>query len=436
MTAKPLAVSDSAVAAVRGREILDSRGNPTVEAEVILACGICAAAAAPSGASTGAGEAAELRDNEKRMLGRGTRRAAEHLNHKIAAALTGMDSRAQEDIDGALIAADGSEDKSRLGANAILAASVAAAKAAAMFSGEPLYRYLGAKSEKSVMPAPFMNILNGGAHAANNLDVQEFMVAPLGFSNFESALFAGAEVFHALKDILKQKGLPTAVGDEGGFAPDLRGAEEAMDLLMDAVRRAGYAPGRDIFIALDCAASELFDGEIYNMPGEKFSGDAAAFVDKLATWRAAYPIISIEDGCAENDWDGWRILTKRLGATTQIVGDDLFATNCALLRRGINERAANAILIKPNQIGTLTETFRAVQLARDSGYAVMLSHRSGETEYADLADLAVAWDAGQIKTGAPCRGERTAKYNRLLRISEELGGAAEYRGAGALGGGQ
>ncbi|MBE8159077.1 MAG: phosphopyruvate hydratase, partial [Betaproteobacteria bacterium] len=315
---------------------------------------------------------------------------------------------------------------------ALLAASVAAAKAAAAFCGKPLYRHLSEDGGR-VLPAPFMNILNGGAHAENNLDVQEFMVAPLGFTDFESALFAGAEVFHALKDVLRQKGKSVAVGDEGGFAPDLRGAEEALDLLMDAVRRAGFAPGKEIFLALDCAAGELFDGKVYSMPGEKFCGDAAAFVEKLAQWRAAYPIISIEDGCADNDWEGWKLLTEKLGATTQLVGDDLFATNCALLRRGIKEQAANAVLIKPNQIGTLTETRNAVELARDSGYAVMLSHRSGETEYADLADLAVAWNAGQIKAGAPCRGERTAKYNRLLRIAEELGGNAKYSGGGALG---
>ena len=427
--AKPRGDSGAAVAEVRGREILDSRGNPTVEAEIILACGVSASAAAPAGASTGKSEAAELRDGEKRMRGKGTRKAAANLCNEISATLSGMDSRAQEEIDGALSAANGGENTPRLGANAVVAASVAAAKAAAAFEGKPLYRYLAADNGGGqTMPAPFMNILNGGAHAENNLDFQEFMVAPLGFSDFKTALFAGAEVFHALKDILKQKGKAAAGGDEGGFAPDLRGAEEAFDLLSEASALAGLAPGKEIYFALDCAASGLFDGYVYRMPGEKFCGGAGAFVERLARWRAAYPLVSIEDGCAENDWEGWRLLTEKLGATTQIVGDDLFATDCGLLRRGVEERAANAVLIKPNQTGTLTGARGAVRLARDSGYAAMLSHRSGETEYADLADLAVAWDSGQIKTGAPCRGERTAKYNRLLRIAEELGGDAGYAG--------
>ncbi|MGI9306058.1 MAG: phosphopyruvate hydratase [Gammaproteobacteria bacterium] len=448
MTAEPLAAnsaSGAAVADVRGREILDSRGYPTVEAEVRLACGISAFAAAPSGASAGSGEAPELRDNEARMQGRGTRRAAENLNNAISAALRGANVCAQEEIDGALRAAGGGEN---LGANALLAASLAAAKAAAAFCGMPLYRYLGGGSDGNLsggsggglggtsggktLPMPLMNILNGGAHARNNLDVQEFMIAPLDFPDFESALFAGAEVFHALGNILKKRGASDAVGDEGGFAPDLRGSEEALDLLTEAAQLAGYAPGKQIGLALDCAASELFDGKQYRMPGENFCGSAEEFVEKLAQWREQYPIVSIEDGCAEDDWEGWRMLTARLGDNTQLVGDDLFVTNCALLRRGVAEKAANALLAKPNQIGTLTETLRAVELARESGYAVILSHRSGETEYADLADLAVAWDAGQIKTGAPCRGERTAKYNRLLRIADDLGDSAAYLGGGAL----
>lgn len=424
-------LSDAAIAEVRGREILDSRGNPTVEAEVILACGVRGFAAAPAGASVGGGEAAELRDKEKRMRGMGARRAAANLNSRIAAALRGADCRDCEKIDGALLDADGSADKSNLGANAILAASLASAKAAAEFCGQPLHQFLGGGK---TMPVPFLNIINGGAHADNNLDVQEFMAVPRGFADFPSALFAGVEVFHALKNILARRGLSTAVGDEGGFAPDLPDTEAALDLLAESIGRAGFEPGRQVAIALDVAAGELYDDREYHLPGEKFRGGAAALVEKYAQWREKYPIVSIEDGCADEDWDGWRLLTEALGGEVQLVGDDLFVTDCARLRRGVEMRAANALLAKPNQIGTLTETRRAVQLAQDSGYGVMLSHRSGDTEYADLADLAVAWNAGQIKTGAPCRGERTAKYNRLLRIAEELGDTAQFIGAAALGG--
>ena len=423
----------AAIAEVRGREILDSRGNPTVEAEVRLVGGVRAFAAAPSGASVGGGEAVELRDKQARMQGKGARRAAANLGSEISAALAGMDCRDCESVDRALVDADGTPDKSRLGANAILAASLASAKAAAEFCKQPLHQFLGGGT---TMPAPFFNVINGGAHADNNLDVQEFMIAPLGFSDFPSAVFAGAEVFHALKTILARRGLSTAVGDEGGFAPDLRGSEEALDLLSEAVARAGFAPGREVAIALDVAAGELYDDKEYHLPNEKFRGGAEALVEKFASWRAQYPVASIEDGCAEEDWDGWRLLTERLGGEVQLVGDDLFVTDCARLRRGIQQKTANALLAKPNQIGTLSETRRAVRLAQDSGYGVMLSHRSGETEYADLADLAVAWDAGQIKAGAPCRGERTAKYNRLLRIAEELGDAAKFSGASALGGGK
>lgn len=418
-------ISDFAIAKVRGREVLDSRGEPTVEAEVILGCGISGVAAAPSGASVGSGEAVELRDGGDRLRGRGTRRAAENLSSEISRALVGVDARNVKVIDNALLEVDGG-DKSRLGANAVLAASVASALAAAKFCQQPLYAFLGSGT---TLPVPMMNIINGGAHAKNNLDVQEFMIVPAGFSDFESALFAGVEVFHKLKEMLAKRNLATSVGDEGGFAPDLRGAEEALDLLTEAIGRAGLEPGRQVSIALDCAASELFaDGE-YQLPGEKFSGDCGQWVDKLVDWRARYPIVSIEDGCAEDDFAGWRMLSDRLGGETQLVGDDLFVTDCARLQKGIEAKVANALLAKPNQIGTLSETLQAVRMAQSANYNVIMSHRSGETEHAELADLAVAWDAGQIKTGAPCRGERTAKYNRLLRICEELGSDAKFAGA-------
>ena len=427
-------MSNSTIVAVHGREILDSRGNPTVEAEVRLTGDFTARAAAPSGASTGEGEAAELRDGETRMGGRGVRNACKNLGGEIAAALCGMDARQQEEIDLKLITIDGTENKSRLGSNAIMAASLATAKAASKSVNTPLYAYLATEDKGGILPAPMMNIINGGAHAANNLDIQEFMIMPLGFSQFNTALFAGTEVFHALKAILQKRGASTAVGDEGGFAPDLRGTSEALDLLMDAIQHAGYKPGEEIFIALDCAASELFSDNEYHMPGDDFRGNAEDMVGKLAEWRAQYPIISMEDGCAENDWSGWTLLTEKLGATTQLVGDDLFVTDCRLLQRGIEQKAANALLAKPNQIGTISETRRAIALAGQSGYNSVMSHRSGETEDAYLADLAVAWNTGQIKTGAPCRGERTAKYNRLLRIEEALGPAAIFAGTAVLGG--
>ena len=419
----------AAIVAVGGREVLDSRGWPTVEAEIRLACGIVARSSAPAGASVGAAEAKELRDGEKRMSGRGVRRAVAALNGDINAALRGMDSRRQADIDAALVAADNSEDKSRLGANAILAASLAAAIAGARAEDVWLHRHLGGGT---TMPIPLMNIINGGAHAANNLDIQEFMIVPAGFDDFPSALFAGAEIFHALKDSLRRRGHATAVGDEGGFAPDLRGTREALDLLMESIAAAGFEPGRQVMLALDCAASEFCNGGVYELPGENFRGDSAALTEWLAALRDNYPIASIEDGCDENDWEGWRRLTERLGGRTQLVGDDLFATNIARLQKGADSGAANALLAKPNQIGTVTETKEAAAAARRLNYRVILSHRSGDTERAELADLAVAWDAGQIKTGAPCRGERTAKYNRLLTIADELGTAATYPGAAGL----
>ena len=419
----------AAIVAVGGREVLDSRGWPTVEAEIRLAGGIVARSSAPAGASVGAAEAKELRDGEKRMGGRGVRRAVAALNGDINAALRGMDSRRQADIDAALIAADNSEDKSRLGANAVLAASLAAAIAGARAEDVWLHRHLGGGT---TMPIPLMNIINGGAHAANNLDIQEFMIVPAGFDDFASALFAGAEIFHALKDSLRRRGHATAVGDEGGFAPDLRGTREALDLLMESIVAAGFEPGRQVMLALDCAASEFCNGGVYELPGENFRGDSAALTEWLAALRDNYPIASIEDGCDENDWEGWGRLTERLGGRTQLVGDDLFATNIARLQKGADSGAANALLAKPNQIGTVTETKEAAEAARRLNYRVILSHRSGDTERAELADLAVAWDAGQIKTGAPCRGERTAKYNRLLTIADELGAAATYPGAAGL----
>ena len=419
----------AAIVAVGGREVLDSRGWPTVEAEIRLAGGIVARSSAPAGASVGAAEAKELRDGEKRMGGRGVRRAVAALNGDINTALRGMDSRRQADIDAALIAADNSEDKSRLGANAILAASLAAAIAGARAEDVWLHQHLGGGT---TMPIPLMNIINGGAHAANNLDIQEFMIVPAGFDDFPSALFAGAEIFHALKDSLRRRGHATAVGDEGGFAPDLRGTREALDLLMESIASAGFEPGRQVMLALDCAASEFCNNGVYELPGENFRGDSAALTEWLAALRDNYPIVSIEDGCDENDWEGWRRLTERLGGRTQLVGDDLFATNIARLQKGADSGAANALLAKPNQIGTVTETKEAAAAARRLNYRVILSHRSGDTERAELADLAVAWDAGQIKTGAPCRGERTAKYNRLLTIADELGAAATYPGVAGL----
>ena len=425
------------IRSVSGREILDSRGNPTVEATVVLDCGAVGRAAAPSGASTGRFEAHELRDGDPdRYGGKGVQRAVQNMGGALCAALTGRDAADQAAVDAALCAADGTADKSNLGANAILAVSLASARAAAAALGLPLYRFLGGAAAR-VLPVPMMNILNGGAHAANTVDVQEFMVMPVGAPSFREGLRWCAEVYHALHAQLKARGLSTAVGDEGGFAPDLDGDGPALELLLSAIEAAGYAPGRDFVLALDAAASEWktdTPGQ-YRLPK---CGCALTPAELTAHWRdlaARYPIASLEDGLDEEDWDGWRQLTAALGGRVQLVGDDLFVTNTARLAQGIAQRCANSILIKPNQIGTVTETVAAIRLAHRAGYTAIASHRSGETEDTAIADLAVALGTGQIKTGAPCRGERTAKYNRLLRIEEELGPGAVYAGPGALRGG-
>ncbi|HEX7181920.1 MAG TPA: phosphopyruvate hydratase [Thermoanaerobaculia bacterium] len=427
------------------REILDSRGNPTVEVDCILDGGVGGRAAVPSGASTGSREALELRDGGKRYRGKGVGRAIANVQEEISPRLRGMDARDQCRIDHALIELDGTSDKSRLGANAILGASLAVARAAAEASGLPLYAYLGGPAA-TVLPVPLLNVLNGGAHADNSVDIQEFMLVPVGFDGFAEALRAGTEVYHTLKEVLKKGGMVTAVGDEGGFAPNLRSNREALDLLMKAIEAAGYKPGRHIALALDVAASELVEGggekekgnkkkrrEVrYALAGEGrtdlASGDLIALYRE---WIDAYPLVSIEDGLAENDHAGWKELTDELGSRVQLVGDDLFVTNPEILARGIADGLANALLVKVNQIGTLTETLEAVELAKTSAYANIMSHRSGETEDTTIADLAVATRCGQIKTGAPCRSDRVAKYNRLLRIEEELEGVATYRGAAA-----
>ena len=410
----------SLITNLRGREILDSRGQPTVEAEVTLANGACALAAVPSGASTGSREAVEKRDNATRYNGKGVQTAVANINDVIAPALRGKDARAQQEIDNLLIALDGSDNKARLGANAVLAVSLATLKAAA--AGAPLYQAVQAAVGESdggiVLPTPLMNVLNGGAHASNNLDIQEFMLVPHGFNDFPSALAAGVECFHALRRLLGKKGMVTAVGDEGGFAPNVNGSEEALELLATAISTAGYRGGEQISIALDCAASEFYEKGVYRLPADDFSGDSSAFINLLCQWADAYPIVSIEDGCDEGDWDGWRELTERLGRRLQLVGDDLFVTNPTILRQGIDAGVANALLVKPNQIGTVSETLDAVRVAKRAGYNTVMSHRSGETEYSDIADLAVGGGCRQIKTGAPCRGERTAKYNQLLRIAD------------------
>ena len=412
-----------------GREILDSRGNPTVEVDVILTNGAYGRAAAPSGASTGAHEAWELRDQgKKRYNGKGVHKAVDNVNLRIAPRLTGRQVEDQKKMDTLLLELDGTENKKRLGANAMIATSLAIAKAAAAAVGEPLYRSLGGKGART-LPVPLLNVLNGGAHATNNVDIQEFMIVPTGARSFREALRMGAEIFAALKRLLQEKGLTTAVGDEGGVAPDLRSNEEALDVLLEAITRAGYRPGKQVFLALDVAATELYDNGRYVF--HKAGGaarSAADLVELYRRWAEQYPLVSIEDGLAEDDWEGWRLLTKELGKKLQLVGDDLFVTNPLRLARGIEERAANAILVKVNQIGTLTETLETVALAQERGYASVISHRSGETEDATIADIAVALNAGQIKTGSVCRGERTAKYNQLLRIEEELGARAVYPG--------
>jgi enolase len=422
-----------AIEAIRAREILDSRGNPTVEVDVALENGGFGRAGVPSGASTGENEACELRDGDaKRYLGKGTLKAVDNVNKKIAPQLLGVDARDQEEIDHLMIELDGTKTKSKLGANAILGVSMAVAKAAAEASGLPLYRYLGGTAAK-VLPVPMMNILNGGKHADNTVDFQEFMIQPWGAESFSHALRMGTEVYHALKKVLKKKGYNTAIGDEGGFAPNLKSNEEALEVIADAVKAAGYKFGKDIFVALDPATSELAnEAKEAGKKGYKFFKSSQDIVnsDALAQiwseWAAKYPIRSIEDGMAENDWDGWKKLTDKLGDKVQLVGDDLFVTNTEFLAKGISTKTANAILVKVNQIGTLTETFEAVQLAMRNGYSAILSHRSGETEDATISDIAVATNCGQIKTGAPARSDRVAKYNQLLRIEEELGDRAVY----------
>ncbi len=419
----------STIIEVHAREIIDSRGNPTVEAEVVLASGARGRAAVPSGASTGEHEAAELRDGDpERYGGKGVLDAVRNVNEVLGPRLEGIDATEQMLVDAEMMDADGTANKGKLGANALLAVSMAVARAAAENSGLPLYRYLGGPMAR-VMPVPLMNILNGGAHANNNVDAQEFMVVPIGAERFEDALRMGIETFHALKKVLTRMGLSTAVGDEGGFAPMLPSNEAALDVLMEAMQAAGYEPGKDLAIALDVAASELHDnGEYVFKKGDKSRRDAAAMVELYTSWVDRYPIVSIEDGLDENDWAGWALLTEKLGDRCQLVGDDLFVTNVDRLGRGIVEDTANAILVKVNQIGTLSETLQCIELAKGSSYGVVISHRSGETEDTFIADLAVATGAGQIKTGSASRTDRVAKYNQLLRIAEELGELAHYPG--------
>lgn len=410
------------------REILDSRGNPTVEVDVILESGAFGRAAVPSGASTGVHEAVELRDGDKdRFMGKGVLKAVDFVNSEIAEAIEGLEASDQIDIDEALVAIDGTENKSRLGANAILGVSLAVAKASADEYGQPLYRYLGGVSASS-LPTPMMNILNGGAHADNPIDIQEFMILPVGAEDIKEAVQMGSEIFHHLKKILSKEGHNTNVGDEGGFAPALSSSRECLDYILKAVEAAGYEAGEDVLLALDVAATEFYVDGKYELKGEGKSLSSAEMVDYLAELAESYPIASIEDGMAEDDWEGWRLLTEKIGETVQLVGDDLFVTNPERLVKGIEEGCANAILIKFNQIGTLTETLQAIEIAQKSGYGVVISHRSGETEDTTLADLAVAVNAGQIKTGSLCRSDRTAKYNQLIRIEEELGTQAFYAG--------
>ncbi len=413
---------------VYGREVLDSRGNPTVEVEVVLEDGSFGRAMVPSGASTGAFEACELRDGDKgRYLGKGVSQTVEHVNNECANAVVGLDAFDQRAVDAALIAADGMPNKTKLGANAILGVSLAVARAAAESAGLSLYQYLGGVNAH-LLPTPMMNILNGGVHADNNVDFQEFMIMPVGAKSFSEALRMNAEIYHNLKALLKEKGLSTALGDEGGFAPNLKCNADAIEVILEATERAGYKPGKDIVMAMDVASSEFYVDGKYKMTGEGVEMTSEEMVDYLAGLCEKYPIISIEDGMAEDDWDGWKKLTKKLGKKVQLVGDDLFVTNEERLVQGIEKGVANAILIKVNQIGTLTETFNAIETAKRAGYTCIISHRSGETEDTTLADIAVAVNAGQIKTGAPARTDRVAKYNQLLRIEEDLGKAAKYNG--------
>lgn len=417
---------------IKAREILDSRGNPTIEADVILASGVIGTACAPSGASTGSREALELRDKDpQRYLGKGVLTAVNNVNTSIRDALLGHDANAQEALDKVMIELDGTPNKENLGANAILAVSLAAAKAAAIENKIPLYAHiakLNGATGSYTLPVPMMNIINGGEHADNNVDIQEFMVQPVGAPSFSEALRYGAEIFHSLKSVLSKKGLSTAVGDEGGFAPNLPSNAAALDAILEAVEKTGLKMGSDIRLALDCAASEFYRDGKYHLKGENSVYDSAGFVDYLAKLSADYKILSIEDGMDESDWDGWAKLTRKIGDRVQLVGDDLFVTNTAILSRGIEQSIANSILIKFNQIGTLTETLNAIRMAKNAGYTAVISHRSGETEDTTIADLAVATGAGQIKTGSLCRSDRVAKYNRLLRIEEELGSKAIYRG--------
>ncbi|RCX18535.1 enolase [Fontibacillus phaseoli] len=413
---------------VYAREVLDSRGNPTVEVEVYLESGAIGRAIVPSGASTGAHEAVELRDDDKsRYLGKGVLKAVENVNEIIAPEVIGMDALDQLGIDKLMIALDGTHNKGKLGANAILAVSMAVARAAADALDLPLYVYLGGFNAKQ-LPVPMMNIVNGGAHADNNVDVQEFMVLPVGAPTFKEALRTGAEIFHNLKSVLKAKGLNTAVGDEGGFAPNFSSNEDALASIMEAIEKAGYKPGVDVFLGMDVASTEFFKDGKYHLEGEGKSFTPAEFVDLLSSWVDKYPIITIEDGCSEDDWEGWKLLTEKLGNKIQLVGDDLFVTNTERLEKGINDGIGNSILIKVNQIGTLTETFDAIEMAKCAGYTAVISHRSGESEDSTIADIAVATNAGQIKTGAPSRTDRIAKYNQLLRIEDQLGELAQYNG--------
>ncbi len=422
----------SAIVDIIAREIMDSRGNPTVEADVLLESGIIGRAAVPSGASTGTKEAVELRDGDKeRYLGKGVLQAVENVNTEICEAIIGLDAEDQSFIDATLIEVDGTENKARLGANAILAVSMACARAAAEESGLPLYRYLGG-SGMMQLPTPMMNIINGGAHAANSVDIQEFMIIPAGLPSFREALRCGAEVFHALNKILHKQGLATTVGDEGGFAPDLPSNESAIQYILEAISAAGYEPGRDVLLGLDCASSEFYKEGKYNLESEGLQLSSGQFADYLSAWVDKYPIISIEDGMSEHDWDGWKLLTDRMGKNIQLVGDDLFVTNAKILREGIAKGVANSVLIKVNQIGTLTETFQTIETAKRAGYTSVISHRSGETEDTTIADISVATNALQIKTGSLSRSERIAKYNQLLRIEEELGDATSYAGMGAF----
>jgi enolase len=422
----------SAIVDIVAREILDSRGNPTVECDVLLESGVMGRASVPSGASTGVREAIELRDGDNnRYLGKGVLKAVENINTEISEAVIGLDASEQAFLDKTLIDLDGTDNKARLGANATLAVSIAVARAAAEEAGLPLYRYFGGMSALQ-MPVPMMNVVNGGAHANNNLDLQELMIIPVGAPTFRDALRWGAETFHALKKILHDKGMSVAVGDEGGFAPNVPSHEAAIQMILDAIHAAGYTPGEQIALGLDCAASEFYKDGLYCLDGEGLKLSAGEWTDVLATWVEKYPIISIEDGMAEGDWDGWKILSDRLKSKVQLVGDDLFVTNTKILKEGIDKGIANSILIKINQIGTLTETFAAIEMAKRAGYTAVISHRSGETEDATIADIAVGTNAGQIKTGSLSRSDRMAKYNQLLRIEEDLGDVAYYPGRAAF----